>query len=538
MVTPPAARDTVNAHVIGETVGSYKLIAKLGEGGMGEVYLAEHRHIKRRAAIKFLLRELSSKADVVSRFFAEARAASVIEHDGIVEIYDCDVHRDGRAYIVMELLSGESLRAYLARVGRRDGDVPGALAAFRQMALALAAAHAQGIVHRDLKPDNVFLHLPPGRDGHQPQVKLLDFGIAKLIGRGEAGSNTRTGQLLGTPLYMSPEQCRGAREVDSRSDIYSFGCIMFEAFCGQPPFMAEGLGDLIIAHVSQPPPEPRALAPGLSPALRDTLLALLAKAPEQRPPSMQALAERLAVLGGADIVRLQSAVALEPVHAPAVATEIAGPPPSGPGPSHAFGATTPASIRLPATLPLDAGAPRGARTTLGGGAAELATLRPRRRGLGVLVIGAAAVAGAVAVFMLRGPGTNEVRPPVATSAPAQPPVPAEAPVPVRPAVSPAAPETVSIQLTGLPDGAVVRLDGKPATVPITVPRGTEPHQLAVEAAGYEPWEREIDGARERSIVVALKRQPPAAAATPQKTKRRSEHRHGTSKSGFSGFSDL
>ena len=242
----------------------------------------------------------------------------MIHHPGIVEVLDCEVHTDGRAYIVMELLSGENLRAYIGRTGKRDADPAGALAVCRQISGALAAAHAQGIVHRDLKPDNVFLHLPTGRDPHQPIVKLLDFGIAKLMGGGEARTKTRSGQLLGTPLYMSPEQCRGGRQVDSRSDIYSLGCIMFELFCGRPPFLAEGYGDLIIAHASEPPPEPLDFAPSLMPAFRDLLLACLEKPPENRPASMEEISQRLAALGVADPVRVQEPVvmrarSLEPI---------------------------------------------------------------------------------------------------------------------------------------------------------------------------------------------------------------------------------
>ena len=208
---------------------------------MGEVYLAEHKYIARRAAIKFLLPELTGSAEVLARFFAEARATSVIEHPGIVQVVDCDVHRDGRAYIVMELLRGESLRAYLERVHSLADDEAGGVAIFREIAAALAAAHRQGIVHRDLKPDNLFLHLSTGRPPATPVVKVLDFGIAKLLGQGgEGGTKTRTGQLLGTPLYMSPEQCRGARSVDHRSDVYSLGCIMYELFCGVPPYQGRG----------------------------------------------------------------------------------------------------------------------------------------------------------------------------------------------------------------------------------------------------------------------------------------------------------
>ena len=187
---------------------------------------------RRKAAIKFLLRDLSNSAELVGRFFAEARAASVIKHPGIVEVLDCDVH-DGRAYIVMELLRGESLREYIERVRSVGRDEMGVLGVFRQIASALDAAHAQGIVHRDLKPDNIFLHVRRGALAQPSSIKVLDFGIAKLMGtRRGRHRRRRTGQLLGTPFYMSPEQCRGARQIDRRTDIYSLGCILYEVFCG------------------------------------------------------------------------------------------------------------------------------------------------------------------------------------------------------------------------------------------------------------------------------------------------------------------
>jgi serine/threonine protein kinase len=208
--------------MIGETLGSYEVKKKIGEGGMGVVYLAKHRHIDRMAAIKVLRPQFSAKPDLVARFFAEARSANLVKHVGIVEIYDCAVHADGNAYIVMEYLEGQTLGAALERLGRVD-DVTTIADLSWQIAAALQAAHDKLIVHRDLKPDNVFLTFVPER-GPSPVVKILDFGIAKLLH--STIKATQTGSLLGTPLYMSPEQGRGAGLVDHRADIYSLGCIM------------------------------------------------------------------------------------------------------------------------------------------------------------------------------------------------------------------------------------------------------------------------------------------------------------------------
>jgi serine/threonine protein kinase len=238
--------------MIGQRIGNYQITKLLAEGGMGAVYLAEHPAIGRRVAVKVLLPEVASDAEMVRRFFNEARAAHAIRHPGIVEILDFGTLPDGASYIVMELLEGESLGARLQRVGRLAPENAVDFAA--QAAAALGAAHAQGIVHRDLKPDNLFLVADERVPGHE-LVKVLDFGIAKLSrGPNGAGSfKTRTGVLMGTPVYMSPEQCLGTKEVDHRSDIYSLGIILFQMLAGAPPFMSEGHGELIHMQISAPP---------------------------------------------------------------------------------------------------------------------------------------------------------------------------------------------------------------------------------------------------------------------------------------------
>src|SRR3954462_15345326 len=202
---------------------------------MGVVYRAEHIQLGRPAALKMLLPQLSSEASIVQRFFNEARAASAIDHPGIVEVYDFGTHTDGRAYIVMALLKGESLEHRLLSGPLLPQDGATIVA---QVAAALAAAHARGIVHRDLKPDNIFLvpnELVPGGI----QVKLLDFGIAKLADEKMAGFKTQTGALMGTPAYRSPEQRRGRAYLDQRTDISSLGCILFHVLWGRPPFTSD-----------------------------------------------------------------------------------------------------------------------------------------------------------------------------------------------------------------------------------------------------------------------------------------------------------
>ncbi len=273
--------------MIGEVLGSYRIVQKLGAGGMGEVYLAEHQVMDRKAAIKVLRPEASANASLVTRFFAEARAADVIRHPGIVQILDCAMPAAGRAYIAMEYLEGETLGATLARVGLIE-EAATLFDISWQIADALAAAHAKGIVHRDLKPDNVFLTPETTERRTKTRVKVLDFGIAKLTYDSQV--QTQTGSILGTPLYMSPEQARGAGKVDHRSDIYSLGCIMFEMICGRPPFVREGIGDLIIAHASEMAPSAASLQTALPSEIDRLIASMLAKPPEARPQSMSDVA--------------------------------------------------------------------------------------------------------------------------------------------------------------------------------------------------------------------------------------------------------
>ena len=273
-----------------DVVGSYRIIGKIGEGGMGAVYLAEHTLIGRQAAIKVLQREMSHRQDLVTRFFNEARAATAVKHPGIVEIYDFGYHTDGSAYIVMEYLEGETLAARLRRTGTQPAVRVVALG--RQVAGALGAAHARGIIHRDLKPDNIFIVRDPDvADGER--TKILDFGIAKLATGDQPWiSKTRTGEVMGTPAYMSPEQCKGAGNVDARTDLYALGCILFEMACGRPPFVAEGGGEVMAQHIFAPVPAPNSLAPVTS-QLEQFLLRALAKDPAQRFQSAEEMSAAL-----------------------------------------------------------------------------------------------------------------------------------------------------------------------------------------------------------------------------------------------------
>ncbi|MBK7535696.1 MAG: serine/threonine protein kinase [Myxococcales bacterium] len=278
--------------MIGETVGSYRIVQKLGEGGMGAVYVAQHTLLGRKAAIKVLLPALSTQPEVVHRFFNEARAVTSISDPGIVQVFDFGHHKDGSAFIVMELLEGEPLNVRMAQRGRLP--VVEALRIGRQVAVSLATVHNHGIIHRDLKPENVFM-VRDAEVAHGERAKILDFGIAKLSGAPGLGK-TNAGALLGTPTYMSPEQCRGAGEVDHRSDIYALGCMLFHLVVGRPPFSGEGIGDVIVAHLCEPPPAPSSCLLGVPPVFDALVLRCLAKTPGERYASMGEVAATIDAL--------------------------------------------------------------------------------------------------------------------------------------------------------------------------------------------------------------------------------------------------
>src|SRR3954471_15195945 len=274
-------------------VGAYRVVNKLGEGGMGTVYLGEHTLLGRPAAIKVLLPSLSTNDEVVKRFFNEARAVTRIADPGIVQVFDFGHQPEVGAFIVMEWLDGESLDGRLRRFG-----AIGVLETLRLMRLicgSLGAAHAKGIVHRDLKPENIFIVKDPGVPGGE-RPKILDFGIAKLASDEPGAMKTRTGAVMGTPMYMSPEQCSGSAIVDHRSDIYAIGCVMFAMLTGRPPFHGPGPGDLIAAHLREPAPLAASRVPGLPGAIDRILQCCLAKSPAERFPSMAELVHELAAV--------------------------------------------------------------------------------------------------------------------------------------------------------------------------------------------------------------------------------------------------
>jgi len=275
-------------------VGPYRIIRKLGEGGMGSVFEALHEAIERRVAIKILLPEFAQNQEILARFFNEARAVNRIGHPSLVQINDLGYLPQGTAYLVMELLDGETLSK---RLRRSDGNLAlgEALLLSSQVTEALAAAHAKAIIHRDLKPDNIMIVVDPVAPNGE-RIKILDFGIAKLVEEGgSAAKKTRSNVVMGTPSYMSPEQCKGARQVDAKSDVYSFGVMLYQMLSGRLPFDAEGPGEVMVMHIRDAHPPLAQVAPELPREVTSLCDGLLAKDPAARIP-MAELAERLTAL--------------------------------------------------------------------------------------------------------------------------------------------------------------------------------------------------------------------------------------------------
>ncbi|RMH44050.1 MAG: serine/threonine protein kinase [Deltaproteobacteria bacterium] len=280
--------------------GRYEITRQIGVGGMGAVYEARHTLIGKRVAVKVLLDKYANKEQVIARLEQEARLASSIGHPNIVDITDFGETADGRRFVVMEYLEGASLSRRLAD----EGPMPAPRIAHIcvQIASALGAAHKKGIVHRDVKPDNVFLI---ARDDDPDVVKVVDFGISKALrpadDDGAASPRlTQTGMVLGTPLYMSPEQARGDEQLDHRIDIYALGVIMYELATGQVPFTGTNYLNIISQVLSQPPRPPREVRPDLDipPALEAIILKALAKDPAERYQTMDELADDLRALAG------------------------------------------------------------------------------------------------------------------------------------------------------------------------------------------------------------------------------------------------
>jgi eukaryotic-like serine/threonine-protein kinase len=292
MSQPAAHADPEPGTVVAER---YRIIGLLGRGGMGAVYRVEHVKLKKEMALKLLRPEISKLDDVAKRFEREAEAAARLDHPNIISVTDFGSTDAGQLFLVMELLNGPSLAKMLLKDGAMPA--PRALHIIRQVLSALQRAHSAGVVHRDLKPDNIVL---VEREGERDVVKLLDFGIAKLVASDGAGEQlTRAGAIFGTPQYFSPEQAMG-EPVDARADLYAAGVMMYEMLTGQRPFEAQSVVELISMHVTRDPAPVSQLAPHIQPALSEAVARAMNKRRADRFPDASAMWQ--ALQAGAGVV--------------------------------------------------------------------------------------------------------------------------------------------------------------------------------------------------------------------------------------------
>jgi eukaryotic-like serine/threonine-protein kinase len=476
---------TATASLINQTIGNYRVVSLLGEGGMGVVYLAQHPVIGRKVAIKLLHTALARDQDIVSRFFNEARAIHMIAHENIVEILDFGQTTDGQPYFIMEYLTGESLSDAVGRGAMPADDVTTIGA---QMCRALGAAHAKGIVHRDLKPHNV--QLVDKGDGAL-HVKILDFGVAKILASpdGAQSVKTRTGSLMGTPLYMSPEQCKGSGTLDHRTDIYSLGVMLFEMLAGRPPFIAEGVGELFAKHMLEEPPYLIDCAPTVPPQMAAAIMKSLSKEPRDRFQTMEEF--RKALVGEVKLAAV--------------------PRPGG---------TRPLSTSTGAqTLP-----PR-ASTTLSSATSEIdeGLAQPARRRRLIAIVGGLAAAVVIGLLVLpKGHPKEELPQAAALPAPVATP-----PPPSVPTLAPPVKKTVTIRFEADPAGShLIRKkdDQDLGEVPVEVqlPKGGSTSEYLLRLGGYREVALVADPTSDRTLHVSLNK-----LATPPPTPSDAAKKHAT-----------
>ncbi len=270
----------------------YRVLSVLGRGGMGAVYVVEQIFLGKELALKTISKGFLSES-TVRRFRTEARAAFAVDHPNVVAVYEFGLLQDQYPFLAMELVKGETLASLIARGGLNEAEC---LSVFIQICFGLAHAHDLGIVHRDVKPSNIMV-VDGTNLGSEGSVKILDFGIAKILqhDEGEIQALTKTGEIFGSPFYMSPEQCTG-HAVDHRSDIYSLGCVMFECLTGKPPFQGDSALGTMLLHQSAVAPKVRNESPQakrISAELENVIAKMLSKDPNNRYQNLGILALEL-----------------------------------------------------------------------------------------------------------------------------------------------------------------------------------------------------------------------------------------------------
>jgi serine/threonine-protein kinase len=474
----------------GQVIGEYRIETKLGQGGFGTVYRAVHPLIGKVVAIKVLARKFSVDPEMVSRFIAEARSVNQIRHRHIIDIFLFGTLEDGRAYYVMEYLDGEPLDVAIDRQGKLP--LEQALPILRAMARALDAAHGKGIAHRDLKPENIFLVKDPDGDVNATWPKLLDFGIAKLMAADDPNKHkTRTGIPIGTPYYMSPEQCRG-KDVDHRTDYYAFGVVAYQMLTGVHPIDADDYMSIMMKQLTDEPSAPSTLVPELPPGVDDAIAWLMKKNRDERPPNLVTAVRALEQAAEASGI----AIPRQSAHWDA-ATPTAG--------------ITPFPPR--GTTPAPPAAATGLATTMPSGVAPTPIAAKSRAPIYIAAALVVAAAAAVVIVMLT---RSTPAPPAATprAVTPPPPVPADAAVATQPS-RPPQPTTTIVTITGVPEGTDVSIAGASIGVapgPVQLPRGGDPVVLTFKADGYVPAAKAVTPDKDQTLDVALKKKPRATPA--------------------------
>jgi serine/threonine-protein kinase len=508
----------------GQAFGNFQVVRLLGEGGFGEVYEAENPFLQRRAAIKIMHTGMDQDPELVRRFLNEARAASAIRHPNIIDVFDAGVTSEGEPYILMEFLEGDSLQKVILQQGPTPLRAVQEIA--RQAGSALSAAHAAGIVHRDLKPENLFLIPDPG-SAMGFRVKVLDFGIAKFKQRDDQGSTMKTqaGLLMGSPCYMSPEQCRDSSDVDLRSDIYSFAIIVYELLAGVPPFVSQSATEMLVMQITADPPPLRQHLPDLPEYIEQTVMRAMAKDRELRYGSVDYF---VGALHGT------YPALTTPGSAPSPGSGLDRPPGQSLYSAQGFGyqktpppvlvgnfgsrmGMTPAPVSLPNRTITTLSRATGEATPPSAPSSsdsDLEAIRPKRW---PLVLGLCAVAAAAALFfVLRPAGPSAVGSPAPSLAP--PPVAARQPPPAA-VVAPA--ETVRLQVRSSPAGATVS-DAKDGTVlgvtPLqkSYPQSNGTLDLVLRMQGYKDKTVAVGLEGNSATSVDLERaEPPAGLGAPK-----------------------
>jgi serine/threonine-protein kinase len=488
---------------------SYRIVRVIGRGGMGEVYEAVHLRTGASSAIKVLADGLGKDEAILERFRREAEVTSRLRHPNIVKVFDFNRLPDGRPFLAMELLSGTDLSGLLAAKGALP--LPRVASIVDQLSLALYAAHEAGVVHRDLKPGNIFIEQLPGSD--RDLVRVLDFGISKL--RNAPGALTQTAAIIGTPLYMSPEQATGqSKSIDGRSDQFSLATIIYELVTGRRAFGASDDRDdddaamaILFRVVHQQPLSWSSLGVEHA-ALEQVVLRGMAKAPQDRFPSIRDFGQAfVAAASGAPVAAAKAA--------PAAGAPAPAPPP------------TPPTMLLPTetanpdtTLSLATGQTRILPT---GETVVAPARRGSRAALPVVAVVAAAAVITIGAVALRGSKPPAPSAPVAALPPPSPPPPVPAPAP-REVVAPpaAAPREVAVALDQAPEGLKVWEGDRPLALPLSLPGDGKSHHLVFKAPGRRDLAADVTATNGAHLSLAgMVAEPPAG---PDKPSHRPRHK--------------